>query len=119
MNHLSVVRMPVSLWNTAGQASQVEDLIVDYLRRDLLNKILGNSDNHGRNTSIIHGPDHLRLAPGSAPRFCTCAQTGFGATPSRRGAFCCLVGFGNCVRDVFGGDGVLSRTQLPNHPSKI
>ena len=63
MDHVKVVQLLASLWKTAGQSEQITDLVVDYLRRDLLNKILGNSDNHGRNTSIIRGPDSLRLAP--------------------------------------------------------
>jgi serine/threonine-protein kinase HipA len=41
----------------------VPDLVADYLRRDLLNKILGNSDNHRRNTAIIRDVDSFRLAP--------------------------------------------------------
>jgi serine/threonine-protein kinase HipA len=53
----------VNRWRAAGQEEQVADLVAEYLRRDLLNKVLGNSDNHGRNTSIIRGPDSLRLAP--------------------------------------------------------
>ncbi|KTC49160.1 toxin HipA [Pseudomonas fluorescens ABAC62] len=63
MDHVKVLQMLVRLWKMAGQEAQVADLVADYLRRDLLNKILGNSDNHGRNTSIIRGPDSLRLAP--------------------------------------------------------
>lgn len=63
MDHVKVLQMLVRLWKAAGQEAQVADLVTDYMRRDLLNKILGNSDNHGRNTSIIRGPDSLRLAP--------------------------------------------------------
>lgn len=63
MDHVKVLHMLVKLWRAAGQEAQMVDLVADYLRRDLLNKILGNSDNHGRNTSIIRGPDSLRLAP--------------------------------------------------------
>ncbi|SDV08957.1 serine/threonine-protein kinase HipA [Pseudomonas mucidolens] len=63
MDHMRVVQMLVNLWRSAGQEAQVADLVADYLRRDLLNKILGNSDNHGRNTSIIREHDRLRLAP--------------------------------------------------------
>jgi serine/threonine-protein kinase HipA len=37
--------------------------VSDYLRRDLINKILGNSDNHGRNTAIIRQENSFRLAP--------------------------------------------------------
>ena len=51
------------IWIEAGQKAQVPDLIADYLRRDLINKILGNSDNHGRNTAVIRTADSLRLAP--------------------------------------------------------
>lgn len=63
MNHLDVTQLLARLWTEAGQASQVPYLIADYLRRDLINKILGNSDNHGRNTSIIRDNDSFRLAP--------------------------------------------------------
>ena len=47
----------------AGQGKEGPDLIGDYLRRDLINKILGNADNHGRNTSILRTRDTVRLAP--------------------------------------------------------
>jgi serine/threonine-protein kinase HipA len=63
MSHLEVIQLLVRLWTKAGQTHQISELISDYLRRDLLNKILGNSDNHGRNTSIIRGSDTFRLAP--------------------------------------------------------
>lgn len=35
----------------------------EYVRRDLLNRILGNTDNHGRNTSIMRVGGRFRLAP--------------------------------------------------------
>ena len=63
MSHLDVIQMLARLWVQAGQADQVQALIADYLRRDLLNKILGNTDNHGRNTAIIRGVNSFRLAP--------------------------------------------------------
>lgn len=63
MTHLEVVELLAALWRQAGQQDQIPDLIAEYLRRDLLNKILGNSDNHGRNTSIIRDVDSIRLAP--------------------------------------------------------
>ena len=63
MDHLEVIQHLAQLWTLAGQVDQIPDLVSDYLRRDLLNKILGNSDNHGRNTSIIRGTDSFRLAP--------------------------------------------------------
>ncbi len=63
MDHLEVIQRLAALWINAGQKDQVPDLVAEYLRRDLINKILGNSDNHGRNTAIIRGKDALRLAP--------------------------------------------------------
>jgi serine/threonine-protein kinase HipA len=63
MNHMDVIRMLAELWRNAGQADQIPALVADYLRRDLINKILGNSDNHGRNTAIIRDEGSYRLAP--------------------------------------------------------
>lgn len=63
MDHGEVLRGLVKLWAQAGQANESEALIADYLRRDLINKILGNSDNHGRNIAVIRADDTVRLAP--------------------------------------------------------
>lgn len=63
MDHLQVIQLLAKMWIEGGQKAQVPDLVADYLRRDLINKILGNSDNHGRNTAIIRTRDTLRLAP--------------------------------------------------------
>ncbi len=63
MAHVEVLERLAALWKHAGQQDQIPDLVAEYLRRDLLNKILGNSDNHGRNTAIIRGVDSFRLAP--------------------------------------------------------
>lgn len=63
MGHREVVELLIGLWKEAGQSHEVPDLVAQYLKRDLLNKILGNSDNHGRNTSIIREAGAFRLAP--------------------------------------------------------
>lgn len=63
MSHLEVIRLLTGLWAQAGQQAEVPDLVAEYLRRDLINLILGNSDNHGRNTAVIRGHDSYRLAP--------------------------------------------------------
>ncbi|HEX9870763.1 MAG TPA: HipA domain-containing protein [Candidatus Tectomicrobia bacterium] len=63
MSHSEVLRNLVTLWQGVGQAEQVGDLVFEYLQRDLLNQILGNSDNHGRNTSILRTEQGVRLAP--------------------------------------------------------
>lgn len=63
MTHVEVLELLAALWKQAGQQDLIPNLVAEYLRRDLLNKILGNSDNHGRNTAIIRDVDSLRLAP--------------------------------------------------------
>jgi serine/threonine-protein kinase HipA len=63
MSHTNVLRHLVELWQSVGQGQQVGDLVFEYLRRDLLNLILGNSDNHGRNTSILRMDKGVKLAP--------------------------------------------------------
>ena len=63
LDHLHVVQMLAEHWRQIGQGDGAADLVAEYLRRDLLNKILGNSDNHGRNTSIIRERNSMRLAP--------------------------------------------------------
>ena len=44
-------------------ADEIPELIFEYIRRDLLNRILGNSDNHGRKTSIFRYKERFDLAP--------------------------------------------------------
>ncbi|CAI3810959.1 hypothetical protein GLGCALEP_06481 [Pseudomonas sp. MM221] len=63
MDHGEALRNLVSLWRLAGQEQQINDLVCDYLRRDLINKVLGNADNHGRNMAVIRGANSVRLAP--------------------------------------------------------
>ncbi|MBB4861707.1 serine/threonine-protein kinase HipA [Pseudomonas nitritireducens] len=63
MQHEVVIRTLVAHWQNNGQGDEVDDLIFEYVRRDLLNRILGNSDNHGRNTAIIREAERFRLAP--------------------------------------------------------
>lgn len=63
MVHSQVLRNLVELWKSVGQGEQVGDLVFEYMQRDLLNQILGNSDNHGRNTSILRTEQGVRLAP--------------------------------------------------------
>lgn len=63
MRHEDVLHRLLTLWCEAGQTDQLFDLRVDYIARDLLNRVLGNSDNHGRNTAILRDGGRLRLAP--------------------------------------------------------
>jgi len=63
MRHEDVLRRLLLLWRENQQGDEMEELACEYLRRDLLNRILGNSDNHGRNTSILRHDGRLQLAP--------------------------------------------------------
>lgn len=62
-NHEDVMECLIELWMINGQEAEVEDLIFEYIRRDLLNRILGNSDNHGRNMAILRYKNAFSLAP--------------------------------------------------------
>lgn len=63
MGHLQAIDILVNIWKSAGQEDEIQSLLSEYLRRDLLNRVLGNTDNHGRNTSIIREKGRFRLAP--------------------------------------------------------
>ncbi|MGP0173630.1 type II toxin-antitoxin system HipA family toxin [Pseudomonas sp. NCHU5208] len=63
MRHEDVLARLMQLWRSNGQDDEVEALILEYLRRDLLNRILGNSDNHGRNMAILRHAQRFELAP--------------------------------------------------------
>lgn len=40
-----------------------DDMLVEYLLRDVVNTAIGNTDNHGRNTSVLKQDGIIRLAP--------------------------------------------------------
>ena len=63
LQHEAVLSKLIELWCSNGQDDEVPELIFEYIRRDLLNRILGNSDNHGRNTSIFRYRERFDLAP--------------------------------------------------------
>ncbi|MGY3041474.1 serine/threonine-protein kinase HipA [Rhodanobacter sp. TND4EL1] len=63
MTHPQAVAALAAAWTTAGQTHDLPALLREYLRRDLLNLVLGNSDNHGRNTAVLRHVDRLKLAP--------------------------------------------------------
>ncbi len=39
------------------------ETLLEYLKRDLLNLVFGNSDNHGRNIAVLKSESSVRLAP--------------------------------------------------------
>ena len=63
MSHVQAVAALADAWSANGQQDDIPQMVAEYLRRDLINQILGNSDNHGRNTSILRDQTRLMLAP--------------------------------------------------------
>ncbi|WP_062059731.1 type II toxin-antitoxin system HipA family toxin [Cellvibrio sp. OA-2007] len=46
-----------------GEPFDQQAFVVEWVKRDFLNVVFGNSDNHGRNTSLIKRPQGITLAP--------------------------------------------------------
>lgn len=62
LNQFEVISTLVNRLNGIEGFCQ-EEFVFDYLRRDFLNVIFGNSDNHGRNTAILKSPQGVGLSP--------------------------------------------------------
>lgn len=63
LNHFDVVDRLAETWIAAGQESEIPDMLSEYLRRDLINQVVGNTDNHGGNLSILRGKERVSFAP--------------------------------------------------------
>jgi serine/threonine-protein kinase HipA len=69
LNHFSVLRDLVKLLNAQyavteeGKKFDQQNFVIEWVKRDFLNVVFGNSDNHGRNTSLIKRPTGIFLAP--------------------------------------------------------
>ncbi|QEZ93422.1 type II toxin-antitoxin system HipA family toxin [Proteus sp. CD3] len=67
--HEIVIRELIDKINQSNMVTQfgfqfdISNFIIEWVRRDLLNIIFGNSDNHGRNTSFIRNNNTIYLAP--------------------------------------------------------
>ncbi len=46
-----------------GYIFNSQDFVIEWVKRDLLNILFGNSDNHGRNTSFLKADGVIKLAP--------------------------------------------------------
>lgn len=46
-----------------GYKFDTQAFVIEWVKRDLLNILFGNSDNHGRNTSFLKGDGIIKLAP--------------------------------------------------------
>ncbi len=63
LSHTEVLRTLTTLLKEHGMPEQVPILATEYVKRDLLNVILGNADNHGRNMSLFRHEDAWRWTP--------------------------------------------------------
>ncbi|SDB87267.1 serine/threonine-protein kinase HipA [Acinetobacter boissieri] len=63
LNHFEVIESLCQILKTIDSTFKSSDFICEWLQRDLLNIIFGNSDNHGRNTSFLKSADAVQLAP--------------------------------------------------------
>lgn len=69
LNHFAVIRALIEQLSrqyrvrTLGETFEPERLVIEWVKRDLLNVAFGNSDNHGRNSALIKRPAGISLAP--------------------------------------------------------
>jgi serine/threonine-protein kinase HipA len=62
VSHLTFLTALAKCVENRGQRDQLAALVKEYICRDLLDVVLGNSDNHGRNRAVLRGAK-LELAP--------------------------------------------------------
>ena len=48
---------------THGFVFDIQAFVIEWVKRDLLNILFGNSDNHGRNTCFLKGDGFIKLSP--------------------------------------------------------
>ncbi len=63
LSHFEILEKLIELLRLAPKSSKAEELVSEWLCRDLLNVSFGNSDNHGRNSAILKTPEGMKLSP--------------------------------------------------------
>lgn len=63
LNQFDVIRHLAALMHDVDPNTDTATLTGEWLRRDLLNVVFGNSDNHGRNAAVLKDSQTVRLAP--------------------------------------------------------
>lgn len=61
LNHFEVLQALVEKLKL--DAEQTAQLVIEWVKRDMLNIAFGNSDNHGRNSAILKKPTGMGLSP--------------------------------------------------------
>ena len=62
ITHQRYLQTLASALEARGQSDDLPGMVAEYVERELLDVILGNSDNHGRNRAVVRGQS-LRFAP--------------------------------------------------------
>lgn len=63
LNHFEVIEELCRLLTSIDSDFDASQFVCEWLQRDLLNIIFGNSDNHGRNTSFLKKSGKIYLSP--------------------------------------------------------
>lgn len=63
LNHFEVLRQLTSILLRHDTNFDQARFVVEWARRDFLNIMFGNSDNHGRNSALLKKPGNIWLAP--------------------------------------------------------
>ena len=64
MKHLNVLSELIGLMEPQGVECDHQSFVNEWIKRDFLNVVFGNSDNHGRNSSLLKQPGlPVKLAP--------------------------------------------------------
>jgi serine/threonine-protein kinase HipA len=63
LNHFDVIRRLTALLASVQTDFDPGPFVIEWVRRDLLNVVFGNSDNHGRNTALLKSQHGTMLAP--------------------------------------------------------
>ena len=64
LNHTETLTALIATIKQSGLEFQaIDQLVVEWVKRDFLNIVFGNSDNHGRNMAFLRDDNKIRLAP--------------------------------------------------------
>jgi len=63
LNHFEVLRSVCALLAKRSATFDTQRFVCEWLARDLLNIAFGNTDNHGRNTTLLKRPNDIWLSP--------------------------------------------------------
>jgi serine/threonine-protein kinase HipA len=63
LNHFDVIRKLVGILRGTQTDFNAEQFVIEWVRRDLLNIVFGNSDNHGRNSAVLKSAQQTYLSP--------------------------------------------------------